>query len=298
MTNGGVLGAGRLGPISVNLAGTELHLPTAACSDLGVVAGPDGRSIDLIVGLDALGQTRLEIDFQRQRLSSQVDSPPLDPSACYRVARGRLGEALICIRAGRFDFMALVDTGNVDALVVSSELAQAAQLRSTLISDALAVGPAGLLTEAIYSVSELSIGQTRFHDVPSAEPPVWTASAPAIIGVGLLSRFDISLDLSHDCIGLAPIKSRLGNAFLRDRSGLGLKIAQDRLTIVHVASHSPAAAQDVAVGDEILTVDGRRVDSGYLENGLWRWRFDPLRSRVRLRLAHGKEVDLRLGRYY
>ena len=75
-------------------------------------------------------------------------------------------------------------------------------------------------------------------------------------------------------------------------------VRQDRLTIVHVASHSPASAQGVAVGDEILAIDGQPVNAGYLQDGLWRWRFDPSRNLAVLRLASGKVIGLKLGRYF
>ncbi|WP_256581337.1 PDZ domain-containing protein, partial [Pseudomonas sp. MPR-R2A3] len=50
---------------------------------------------------------------------------------------------------------------------------------------------------------------------------------------------------------------------LKDRSGLGLAASTTDLTVVHVASGSPADRAGWAVGEQVVAVDGRPIDSSY-----------------------------------
>ena len=85
---------------------------------------------------------------------------------------------------------------------------------------------------------------------------------------------------------------------LKDRSGLASAASPTALTVVHVAAHSPAEKGGWAIGDRIVTVNGHPVDANYTHGELWRWRFGPSGTPVKLRTAAGDTRELQLADYY
>ncbi|CAH0355108.1 MULTISPECIES: PDZ domain-containing protein [unclassified Sphingobium] len=114
----------------------------------------------------------------------------------------------------------------------------------------------------------------------------------------LLGQFDIVLDVSQGQLWLrsAPPRARL--PMLKDRSGLGLAASTTDLTVVHVASGSPADRAGWAVGEHVVAVDGRPIDDSYTRGLLWQWRYGPAGSRVTLKVADGTTRILKLADYY
>ena len=85
---------------------------------------------------------------------------------------------------------------------------------------------------------------------------------------------------------------------LKDRSGLGLAVSPSGLTVAHVAAHSPAEKSGWSIGDKIIRVDGRPIDASYARGELWRWRFRPAGTHVRLVDGSGIVRLLTLADYY
>ena len=83
----------------------------------------------------------------------------------------------------------------------------------------------------------------------------------------------------------------------KDRSGLGLAPSPSGLTVVHVAANSPASA-DWTAGDEVVAINGVRIDGSYNSGRLWRWRYGAPGTRVTLDLRGGDKRHLVLADYY
>ena len=85
---------------------------------------------------------------------------------------------------------------------------------------------------------------------------------------------------------------------LKDRSGLGFAASATDLTVVHVASGSPAAQAGWAAGEHVVAVNDRPIDGSYTQGPLWQWRYGRAGTRVTLKLADGTTRVLKLADYY
>lgn len=114
----------------------------------------------------------------------------------------------------------------------------------------------------------------------------------------LIAQFDVVFDVTAGSVWFRPLDPRHRLPMLKDRSGLGFAASSTGLTIVHVAANSPAEKGGWAVGDRIVTVNGYPVDADYTHGELWRWRYGPAGSRVKLGLVGGDARELRLADYF
>jgi hypothetical protein len=79
----------------------------------------------------------------------------------------------------------------------------------------------------------------------------------AMIGLGLLSRFNLVFDLRRQRLIVQPNRG-FGRPFEYNMTGLDIRPDQQgRLTIVRVHDPSPASAAGLAVGDTVLKINGR-----------------------------------------
>jgi S1-C subfamily serine protease len=77
------------------------------------------------------------------------------------------------------------------------------------------------------------------------------------IGGDLLKRFTVTLDYAHQQLWLKP-NALDAEREVFDRSGLWLARAKDgEIEVADVATQSPAAADGLATGDEIVSVNGK-----------------------------------------
>jgi hypothetical protein len=167
------------------------------------------------------------------------------------------------------------------------------------VSTAALGGVEGVQIVKAFVADKVSLGALSSALVPALALDRWTSvSTVGNVGMPLLGQFDIVLDVSQGQLWLrsAPPRARL--PMLKDRSGLGLAASTTDLTVVHVASGSPADRAGWAVGEQVVAVDGRPIDSSYTRGLLWQWRYGPAGSRVTLKLANGTTRVLKLADYY
>jgi len=83
------------------------------------------------------------------------------------------------------------------------------------------------------------------------------ATTEAMIGLGLLSRFNLIFDCSRQRLIIAP-NSRFDDAFDYDMSGLSTRKSPDGfLAIVRVYDNSPASDAGLMMGDTVISINGR-----------------------------------------
>jgi S1-C subfamily serine protease len=98
-----------------------------------------------------------------------------------------------------------------------------------------------------------------------------------------------SFDYSRQRMYLRPIVPPPADAGRFDRSGMWLNAADEGLVVAHVSPGGPAEAAGIAVGDRLLTLDGRAVRADELSatRALLRTRADG--ERLTLGMRRGSE---------
>ena len=221
---------------------------------------PMGMEQRMILGRDFLDIHIIELDFANSRFrfleSAEARDLPSEPISLISDSRRKLW---IPVRINGQEVFADLDLGNQGALLISDSAA--ARLipglpRSTWVTQDVS----GLLTTGSVVVPVFSVAGTDLRSVPAEVmhlPPPDNASAN--VGLPILRRFAITLDLGKSRLWLTPDAAAIGRPFERNRLGAALEPQEEGLKILHVALNSPAAAAGLAVGDVIVEVDGRRV---------------------------------------
>ena len=289
------------GPARLELPGLRLGLPAVALADLSALTLPGRASSVVVLGQDLLDVVALSLSFQTLHLQISRPGPaPLDPgydrapllpgAHHRRHIPFRLGEAT--------ELQAMVDLGNDAPLYLSPRLASDLKLlEGRKHSLALSVGAEGRSVDTVFTTPSLTLGGATLKNVPTRVPSKWTVSVPAVIGLPVLSRYDIRFCYDLDEIALRADPTVIAQPFARDRSGLGAIMDGHHLRIIFVSPASPASRAALQVGDEIKTIEGVSVKQ-YLTmaNG-------PLGSRSAgtrfdLGLSDGRRVPLVLRDYF
>lgn len=296
---GGRLRASKTGPFQLALGDFATLLAWAAVIDLSGVSEAMGWPVGFLVGQDVLRQCLLDFRFDLKQfaVASDSDAPDLASLEEVKLGRGLRQEPTIDISMeGKPPVSAAVDTGNSSPLLLSSAYADQAGFLSRRSSTALSAAASGISSNRLITIASLRMDHLQAREVPTEVYSSWTSNgSPANVGMPLLAGRRLVFDFGHDRFwrstsSAAPLR--------RDRSGLGLAVKADRLLVMHVASGSPAELEGFRVNDEIVEINGRRVDGSYNEGDLWRWRFRPAGDQVELKLSAGAKRRLRLADYY
>ena len=221
---------------------------------------PMGMEQKMILGRDFLDIHIIELEFANSRFrfldSAEARDLPSEPISLISDSRRNLW---IPVKINGQEVFADLDLGNQGALLISDSAA--ARLipglpRSTWVTQDVS----GLLTTGSVVVPVFSVAGTDLRSVPAEVmhlPPPDNASAN--VGLPILRRFAMTLDLGNSRLWLTPDAAAIDRPFERNRLGAALEPQEEGLKILHVALNSPAAAAGLAVGDVIVEVDGRRV---------------------------------------
>lgn len=295
------LGAGD--KLQVEIAGAKLIASRYVVADFGPIVGAGASAPNLILGVDALKDVVLEIDFPSRRLAL----PPRDsfsrPPTAERlpVARSARGQLAISIQLEGHDAVAAaLDLGSSNPLTVSSALGEAqGLLHGRQVSSAATGGIDGISISRTVSISAVRIGQSLLQDVPcevlaKTDPTL----VPARLGLPVLERYLFALDVTGAALWLQPVSRLLALPFRRDLSGLGLAAEAGHLRVVHVAQGGPAALAGWREGERIVAVNGLAIGPDYMTGELWKWRYGLAGAKVLLSMSDGTERALVLQRYY
>ncbi|WP_305301635.1 aspartyl protease family protein [Phenylobacterium sp.] len=295
------LGAGA--DLSLDIGGVELATKRYVVTDFAPIFEADGVAPGLILGVDALKEVILEIDFPGRRLAfpSRESFQPGKDAERLPLSKSARGQLSIPIAIeGHDPVAAVIDLGSSNPLTVAPALAEAqALLRGRKISSAATAGVDGISISRTVSVAALQVGRTSVQDVPCevlarTDPTL----VPAKLGLPVLERYLFALDVTGGTLWLRPAPGLLAAPFKRDLSGLGLAVDSDRLRVVHVAQGGPAALTGWRVGESITAVNGVPIRPDYVTGGVAQWRYGPVGAKVVLSLSDGSERTLDLQRYY
>lgn len=260
---------------------------------------PGGRAVEALVGRDLFEAARLDLDFPRGRLA--LGSAP--PADAVRLPLTREAEQLRAAPVsldGRPEISATFDLGAGLPFQVSRDWALAnGLLEGRRTSEWFLTGIEGVSTYTTLTLPGLSLGGIDLRDVPvgvvDGQPD---GSSPALMGVPVWRRFRLFSDFAADSLWLTPDPALLKTPFNRDRSGLGVRFVGDALEVVLVASGSPAEAGGWRVGERVVAVNGRRIDTRWPGSRASAWARGKAGSSVTLMPADGPERRLVLADYY
>lgn len=296
---GGRFQASRTGPFQLGLAACVTPLSWAAVIDLSGVSLAMGWPVGFLLGQDVLRTYLLDFDFDTKQFTMAPSGSPIATSGMAELVlgRGARKEPTIELQIeGHPPVSAAVDSGNSSPLLVSAAYAEEVGLSARRSSTGLSATANGLSVNRLITVKSVRMDNLEARDVPAEIYAAWTSNgSPANIGMPLLAGRRLVFDFGHDRLWRSPATAV---PLRRDRSGLGIAVKPDRLLVMHVAAGSPAGAAGWKEAEEIIEVDGQPVGRDYNSGDLWRWRFRPAGTLVRLRLSNGQVRHLRLANYY
>lgn len=275
---------------------------------LGVVDLPasvtgGARAIDALIGRDLLDRYALDIDFAGRRfrllpsgrLPFAGQSAPLAilPRQNLYISEARIGDT-------RLRPM-IVDTGDGASLTVSQDAWRALKV-SEPATTTISYGMSGPVTTELAVLPAVEIGEATLHQAEARVEPDGGFStqvgAAGRIGLGFLQRYRVLLDPGAGRMVLAPNPAIAQTPTQRSTSGLLFSVSSDRLNVLHVMRGGPAAASGWQVGDQICSIDGAPVDSGYARQPIALWPIGTPGRVVALGMCGGGTRSLTLRRFY
>lgn len=301
--NSGRAQASAVEGLAVKLLGAQQTLPLAVITDLDVPSAAFGRQLDLIAGEDTLAGRCVAIDFAARRIATALSGRFTGGAGWTSapVSHGGNGELLVPASVnGRTKAPFIFDLGSSTGVTLSGVyVKEQGIIGSRRTSTAAVGGVEGMREAAVFTVDDLEVAGSVVRHVPALAADPWlSSSAVGNIGLPAIAQFDVVLDISAGTVWLRGGPDPRRPPMLKDRSGLGLQALPDGLLIVHVARGSPAESAALRAGEKIVAVDGKPVDATYTRGDLWRWRFRPPGTPVKLQLSAERQILLRLADYY
>lgn len=290
--------AGVVPGVSLRLGEVSLRGLTVATIDLGTVSMQMRHALPVILGAEIFRETVVDIDFANRRIAFRDPSTFVAPQDAVprRLTSGGglyMVDASIAGLPARLD----LDLGSGSPLTLWSGFWKRLDLRGRRSTSV--IGGVGGLGEAdITMLPGVQLGGIDFGPVPtqlmpSGGPGVARARSDGNIGVPLLKRFRLIVDLPHDRVWFVG-PADTATPFKKDRSGVAATMVEGRLQVIGVAAGSPAEAAGIRRGDIIVSIDGgiaASLDARRLGD-------DPAGTVHRLVLADGRTITLTLSDYF
>jgi hypothetical protein len=278
----------------------------AAVFDTTDLSNAVARPIELFLGREVFDALLVDIDFPSRKIAfhdPRKFSPPAGAVAVPLLPSGRLRSVPVSLD-GRPPVAATFDLGSNSALKISPKWAAEQKLlegKRTTTAASLGINGRSLDTELV--LSSLEIGGFALKDVPVSVSSAWANDAngiatPTNVGLPVFSRFRVITDYGRNRLWLIPSASTLQTAFRKNRSGLRTSFTGDRLRVTHLSRGGPAERLGWKEGEEIVAVDGVRVDPDYVAGSRSFWASGPAGTTVRLTMVDGSTRALTLEDYF
>lgn len=273
--------------------GEEIYQADPLIVDLS----PTGLEQGVIVGRDFFDAHVVAIDFAGSRIRlldpEQASALPADP---IRLSPTSTRILSFPVSVAGHGMVAELDLGSQLAMTLSplaADIVAPDKRRSSWIIGDIS----GFKEVETVSIPELTMAGEALHAVPSIIVDRGDDAVSMRMGLPIIRRFSLVLDLGHRQMWLEPDSNVMGRPFNRDRSGAALEAKSGILKVRHVARASPAAASGLAADDRILKVNGEAVTA---ENAsrLARFGFGEAGTRAALQTADGEVHVLTLSDYY
>jgi hypothetical protein len=261
-------------PLFLEALGETLTVGEPIVMTLGHVAKLEGQQVDGLLGGDFFARHVITLDYARNDIALEDPATytppagaiviPVDLDTGWPVARGSVttadGRTLPC------NF--LVDTGVRFTLALFRPFCERNELRGsgTLKGAVVGYGVGGASRGDVSRMTALSLGGFEVRKpvvIYSRDTTgVFAMDGPdGIIGGELLKRARTTFDYPHGRLVLEPYKTA-ETAFEFDMSGLFLTTdppAYEAIRVLAINPGTPAAAADLRVGDQIVSIDGKAL---------------------------------------
>ena len=289
--------------VEVAFGSVTRRLPFAL---IGELAAPDralGRTIDVILGADMFAGSCIALDFAARRFAVVPSGGGTPGRGWTAVPLGRGDRQELFVRASIASgepVPLMFDLGSAAALMLSRAYVDEHCLEvGKPVSTAALGGVEGVRMVSTFTTDRVALAGLSVSGVPTLAPQSWqSTSTVGNIGLPLIAQFDVALDATAGQVWLRPAPLRERLPMLKDRSGLGLAVGPTALTVVHVASGSPAARMGWQPGEQIVAVNGQAIGPDYNRASLWRWRYGLKGTVVHLEMSGGTTRTLKLSDYF
>lgn len=285
----------------LTLAGLRMPVETMYAVPLRALWPREGRPMEAILGHDVLSHFVVEIDYAASKV--RLHDPERFPPPAGAESLPMTYEANVpVIRASfelpggrRIEGRLIVDSGNSGGLDLYGPFIEKHKIRNALnriVEGAGGMGVGGIAKQDLSRIEAFHLGafSLRTPVVSLSRDAKGGAAHPELagnLGARVLRRFTVFVDYPHDRLLLKPNDS-FNQPFDYDMSGLALVAegeAFDRVIVRRVLPDTPAAAAGFREGDEIASIDGRKLDV----NRLRRLFLEP-RKTYELRVLRGEEI--------
>ena len=273
---------------------------TAVAIDLTAVEKQVGHATRVVLGGEFFKHTVVEIDFRAHKIAFHDPARFSAPANATAVALTAAGEnqAVTVMVEGR-PAKLLFDLGNAGAVDLFPRFwKQPGFEKGRLTSTTFAGGVGGMSIQKVAMIQTVELGGATFLHVPSRLEDSQSSKDAASglldgnIGMGVLNRFHLFIDFSHHRVLLAP-PFETAKPFRVNHGGMTLQPGDTGSKVLHVAPGSPAALAGLAVGDIIVSVDGKTTSAQDVG-----WQYRPVGQVVRLRLIDGRVKAVKLAAYF
>ena len=217
-----------------------------------------GRRVAGVIGLGMFLPVTTRFDFAAKTLTVfAYPHPPLRRSTGATVRPLRLNSERmytihVTLTPGQ-DADLILDTGSTGTQIPLADM-------GVLHPTATAYGAGSVQIDSLYLCPDLRLSALTFGTLQV--PDVVVGTLPTLkqsLGMDILAGYRLTLDGPNAELALEP--SAQGGRYVRGWSGLDLKRAGGEWSVRALRGVSPALRAGVQIGDEVLSVDGRRIGS-------------------------------------
>ena len=288
-----------VGGVTLTTGALRLTNLSVLVVDMAPISRGVGHPIAVVLGRDAFKAGIVAIDFPNRRIRFAPDAGFHAPSDAIKLPMTDK-EGLPAVKlsvAGLPPVESHLDLGNGGTVLLARNYWSSQPAIAALRHAETQIGGVGGMKLARrVTLPEVEFGGIRFADVPATlnEDASALPTSGGNVGIELLKPFVVTFDSAGGALYLR----RTGAVTLveKERAGLRTELSGDRLNVVYVSPDGPAARAGLKPGDQIVAVDGAKVDSAFYDRPDWTRR--AAGQAISLAKADGAAAKVTLADYY
>lgn len=297
----GVMEAGIGTADSIEIGTAKILNQKIITMPLDAMAHVEGIPMPGMIGFETFRRFVTRIDYAAGKLTL-IDAAAFDPKDAGAevpfIINGRIPQVKGSVEGvpAVFD----IDTGSRSELTVNKPFGKRNALRETHkgVDAVTGWGVGGASTGYAMKLKNISLGPVSVTDVVADlsdqdKGAFGGDDSNGNIGSGLLKRFIVTFDYTHQKMYLKPQSLPVTDIGTYDRAGMWINKSADGFEIVAVTKASPAEDAGLAKGDHITAIDGKSAADMSLADTRKRLRNDAPGTKISLsRLRDGKTQNV------